>query len=432
MNFDQALAYLYGLGHETVAMKLGLSNTEKLLAALGRPQDAFRKVQVAGTNGKGSTCAFLESMLRVSGARVGLNTSPHLVEVTERIRINGHDISREEFGRIVGQVYAAVGKLRVEGVQPTFFEHLTALALVAFRVAQCDVGILETGLGGRLDSTTAAGAETVAITPIHYDHTKFLGETFAAIAAEKAAIIRPGTPAIIAPQPLEAMQVIRARCAECEVTPILVEENAEVTGYTPHGRLRVNFTTPQDRYENVTLALRGRHQIVNALTAVYLAETLREQGLKITRAAILEGLATARHAGRLDLREGAPPTLYDGAHNEQGAQALRDYLQEFAQQPITLVFGTMRDKKMDKIAPLLFPLAEKIVLTQPDQPRSATPKALAAAVPENLRDRVSLIPTVAEAMRQARDLTPSDGLILVTGSLYLVGEAIGLEPLANK
>ncbi len=425
MNFDQALAYLYGLGHETVVMKLGLANTEKLLDALGRPQDAFRKVQVAGTNGKGSTCAFLESILRVAGVSIGLNTSPHLVEVTERIRLDGDDISRTDFARVVGQVYAAAEKLRGQGIQPTFFEHLTALALVAFREAHCEVGILETGLGGRLDATTAAGADTVAITPVHYDHTKFLGDTFAAIAAEKAAIIRPGARAVIAPQPIEAMRVILARCDECGVAPLLVKENAEVTGHTLHGRLRVNFTTPQDRYENVTLALRGRHQIVNALTAVYLAETLREQGLDIPRAAILEGLAQARHAGRLDLREGAPPTLYDGAHNEQGAQALRDYLQEFVPQPITLVFGSMRDKKMDKIAPLLFPLAAKIILTQPDQPRSATPAMLAEAVPNELRENVALAPSVKDAIRLAHEITPPDGLILVTGSLYLVGEALG-------
>jgi dihydrofolate synthase/folylpolyglutamate synthase len=425
MNFDQALAYLYGLGHETVTIKLGLSNTEKLLNALGRPQDAFRKVQVAGTNGKGSTCAFLESILRAAGLIVGLNTSPHLVEVTERIRLNGADISREDFARVTGQVYQAAETLRADGVRPTFFEHLTAMALAAFRAANCEIGILETGLGGRLDATTVAGAETVAITPIHYDHTKFLGDTFASIAAEKAAVIRPGARAVVAPQPVDAMQVILARCAECGVAPVLVEENAEVTGHTLHGRLRVNIATPQDRYEDVTLALRGRHQIVNALTAVNLAETLREQGLRISREAIREGLATARHNGRLEYHEGPPPMLYDGAHNEQGAQALHDYLQEFVKQPITLVFGSMRDKKMDKIAPLLFPHAARVILTQPDQPRSATPESLAKSVPESLRDRVLLAPSVRKAIETAQEITPPDGLILVTGSLYLVGEALG-------
>jgi dihydrofolate synthase/folylpolyglutamate synthase len=223
------------------------------------------------------------------------------------------------------------------------------------------------------------------------------------------------------------MRVILARCEECGVAPVLVEEKAEVIGHTPHGRLRVHLTTAQDRYEDVTLALRGRHQIVNALTAVNLAETLREQGLEITNEAICVGLETARHDGRLEYHEGAPPMLYDGAHNEQGAQALHDYLQEFARQPVTLVFGSMRDKKMDKIAPLIFPHAAKIILTQPGQPRAATPEALAESVPENLRDRVLLVAGVKEAIQIAQEITPPDGLILVTGSLYLVGEALAAE-----
>ena len=425
MNFDQARAYLYGLGHETLAMKLGLANTEKLLAALGRPQDAYRKAQVAGTNGKGSTCAFLESILRAAGVGVGLNTSPHLVDVTERVRVNGADISQADFASLTAQVAAAAESLRAQDIQPTFFEHLTALALLAFREARLDVAILETGLGGRLDSTTVARAEIVGLTPIALDHTEILGDTPALIAAEKAAIIRPGVAAVIAPQPPEALAVILARCAECGVAPLLVEENAQVVGLTADGRASLTFQTPQDVYENVTLALRGRHQIANALTAAYLAEVLREQGLDIPHAAIVEGLATARHAGRLDLRPGSPPILYDGAHNESGAQALREYWQEFIRAPVTLVYGAMRDKELHKITALLFPLADKIILAPPDQPRAAAPDAIAAAAPESARDKISQVGTVTEALQMAREITPPDGLILVTGSLYLVGEALG-------
>jgi dihydrofolate synthase/folylpolyglutamate synthase len=424
MNFDEALDYLYGLGHETAVIKFGLANTVRLLDALGRPQDAFDKVQVAGTNGKGSVCTFLEAICRAAGVRVGLNTSPHLVCVTERVRLDGRDIRREDFARLMRQLRAVAEQLRAEDVRPTFFEHLTALALVAFREAGVDLAILETGLGGRLDATTVAAAETVAITPVALDHTRILGDTLAEIAAEKAAIIRPGVCAVVAPQTHEALAVIRRRCAECGVAPLLVEERAEVTGVTADGCLRVTLTTPQDVYENATLALRGRHQIVNALTAVYLAETLRERGFAIPRAAVIEGLATARHAGRLDWRD---RTLYDGAHNEAGARALRDYLREFVRAPVTLVFGAMRDKKLDEIAALLFPLAQKIVLTQPAQPRAAAPGDIAKVAPAESQDRILQAASVAEAVRLAREITLPDGLILVTGSLYLVGEAMNLK-----
>ena len=427
MTFEAAQAYLYGLGNETVAMKLGLANTERLLDVLGRPQDAFRKVQIAGTNGKGSTAAFLASICRAAGWRVGLNTSPHLVEVTERVRINGADISRDEFARSVEEVRAAAEQLRAENIQPTFFEHLTAMALVAFRTAGVDVAVLETGLGGRLDATTVAGAEIVGLTPIALDHTRILGDTLEAIAAEKAAIIRPGTVAFSTAQPVAAKAVIDACGAACGVVPRYATDTAEVLGATADGRLRVTFTTPQNRYENIALALRGRHQITNAALALELAEALHAQGLAIPHEAFGEGLATARHLGRLDWRAGTPAMLYDGAHNEAGALALRDYLQEFVRRPITLVFGTMRDKNVARIAEILFPLADKIVLTRPSQPRAATPAEIAAAAPHAVRKNILQEPEIVEALRLARTVTSAEGLILVTGSLYLVGAALSLQ-----
>ena len=427
MDFDAAQAYLYGLGNETIAMKLGLANTERLLDVLGRPQDAFRKVQIAGTNGKGSTAAFLESICHAAGWRVGLNTSPHLVEVTERIRINGTDINRADFARSVEEVRAAAEQLRAENIAPTFFEHLTALALVAFRRAGVDVAVLETGLGGRLDATTVAGAEIVGLTPIALDHTRILGDTLEAIAAEKAAIIRPGTVAFSATQPVAAKAVIDARGAACGVVPRYATDTAEILGATADGRLRVTFTTPSGHYENIALALRGRHQITNAALALELAEAWHAQGLAIPHEAFREGLATARHAGRLDWRAGTPAMLYDGAHNEAGALALRDYLKEFVQVPVTLVFGTMRDKNVARIAEILFPLADKIVLTQPSQPRAATPAEIAAVAPHAVRENILQEPEIVKALRLARTVTSADGLILLTGSLYLVGAALRLQ-----
>ena len=221
MNFDAAQKYLLSLGHEMLAIKLGLDNITRLLAALGNPQASFPSVQIAGTNGKGSTAVMLDAMLRAAGIKTGLYTSPHLISITERIRMGDSEIAPSRFAEIVAAVRAAsLDVQRASGALPTFFEQVTAIALVAFRDARVQLAILETGLGGRLDATTAARAEVVAITPIALDHQEYLGATLAEIAAEKAAIIRPGVTAVIAPgQPLEASEVIARRAVECGVVP---------------------------------------------------------------------------------------------------------------------------------------------------------------------------------------------------------------------
>ncbi|HEX8473119.1 MAG TPA: Mur ligase family protein [Pyrinomonadaceae bacterium] len=427
MQFDDALRYLLSLGHETAAIKLGLANTEALLDALGRPQDAFASVQIAGTNGKGSTAAMLDRMMRAAGVRTGLYTSPHLVSITERIRIAGNKIAREDFARVVSRTRAAALDVeRATGALPTFFEQVTAAALVAFREARIKLAILETGLGGRLDATTVAGASVVAITPVALDHQEYLGETLAEIAAEKAAIIRRGIhAAVVAPrQSPEAEAVIRRRCADCGVAPRFATRDIRVEGATPDGRLRASFTTRRDTYENVTLALRGRHQTDNAAVAIELAEVLCEQGFPVSRAAIIEGLERAEHDGRLEmLADVAPPLLLDGAHNPAGARALRDYLGEFVHAPVSMIFGAMRDKELDEIGATLFPFARRLILTQPANPRAASPVDLMNAIPPATdSSTITLAPSVREALRVARAQTPSGGLICVTGSLYLVGE----------
>lgn len=426
--FDEALRYLLSLGHETLAIKLGLTNTERLLEALGNPQLSFPSIQIAGTNGKGSTAVMLDSICRAASIRVGLYTSPHLVSITERIRVGGQEISREDFARLTSQVRLIAERLLNEGTLetlPTFFEHVTAIALLAFREAGAALAILETGLGGRLDATTTARAETVAITPIALDHQEYLGSTLALIAAEKASIIRPGVTAIVAPQDAEALKVILKRCEDCCVTPRVNECQVKVLGADETGRVRATFCTKSARYENVHLGLRGRHQLTNASTAISLAEALRERGFSIPDAAVKEGLEKSRHAGRLDLREGHPSILFDGAHNAAGARALRDYLYEFIEAPITLIFGAMRDKDLKEIAATLFPAAHQLILTQPTNPRSATLDMLAPLVPSDFdKSRLTLTPSPAEAIKAAYSLTPPEGLICVTGSLYLIGETM--------
>ncbi len=422
MNFDESVKYLYGLGNEVLAMKLGLENIGKLLGALGDPQKNYLKIQVAGTNGKGSTCAFLEAICLQAGIAVGMTTSPHLVSVTERVRISGTEISEEDFARHASIVRETAEIMVASGefeTVPTYFEQVTAIALNAFAEAKIELAILETGLGGRFDATTAAHAEIVAITPIDYDHQRILGDTLAEIAAEKAAIIRKDTKAVIAPQRNEAQQIILERCREVGVKPTFIPKDF-IVKKKEQSRIAINFSTKNDVYHDIVLGLAGRHQIENALVAVNLAETLREYGFAVEKENIWNGLEQARHKGRLEFYEGI---LFDGAHNVSGAKALREYLDEFIKQPVTLVFGAMRDKDLGEIAEILFPKAAVLILTKPDNPRAMESGELLKFVPKDF-DKRNLV--VTETVEEALNVAPQyseDGIICVTGSLYLVGEA---------
>jgi dihydrofolate synthase/folylpolyglutamate synthase len=426
MTFDAAVHYLLSLGHETLALKLGLETTELLLRAIDDPQKSFPSVQIAGTNGKGSTARVLESIALAAGIRTGLFTSPHLVDITERIRIDGQDVSEDEFANLATTVRESVEQLVASGrltAPPTFFEQVTAIALLAFKQAKIDLAILETGLGGRLDSTTVARADTIGITQIALDHQEYLGNTLAEIAAEKAAIIRSGVTVVIAPQAPIALEVILDRCESVGVTARTNGCDARVVGAACDGRMRVTFETIQDRYEEVLLGLRGRHQITNVSLAIQLAESLRARGLDINRAAIIRGIEQAQHAGRLELVDGNPQILFDGAHNTAGALALRAYLDEFVARPLTMVFGAMREKNLEEMAQLLFPRAHRLILTEPENPRAANVETLQKLAIKVIGEQgVVAEPATKEAMRIALTETPPDGLICVTGSLYLIGE----------
>ena len=427
VNFDESVKYLYSLGNEVEAMKLGLDNVRTLLAALGGPQNKYLKVQVAGTNGKGSVCAFLDSICVSAGIKTGLYTSPHLISVTERIKINGVDIEEPAFAgvatfvRETGELLMERGRLETV---PTYFEQVTAIALIAFANHGVELAILETGLGGRFDATTAANADIVAITRIDLDHQEYLGETLAEIAAEKAAIIHSGSKVVVAEQKEEAMRVVMLVCANFGVSPKL----AQAVTAVPTGRntsrsecvaVAFAFETKQARYENVCLGLLGQHQIENAKVAILLAETLREY-FKITIENIIDGLENARHPGRLEF---IGNFLFDGAHNAAGARALKDFLDEFVDRPITLIFGSMKDKDVIDIANVLFPKAETLILTRPENSRAMAVEELSGFVPAEFdKSRVHLTDTVDEALAQAQRIS-KDRLILVTGSLYLVGEA---------
>jgi dihydrofolate synthase/folylpolyglutamate synthase len=428
MNFAEAEAYLYSLGNEVETMKLGLENITTLLAAIGDPQAQYKKVQVAGTNGKGSVCAFLDSILGQADIRRGLYTSPHLISITERIRIDGVDITEKTFAALATRVRETSESLLADGrlsYRPTFFEQVTAIALLAFAEAGVELAILETGLGGRYDAVTAAHAEIAAITRIDLDHQEYLGDTIEEIAAEKAAIIREDTEfVILGGQSPEVMKMLRKHCRDLGIEPLNDEYDPWRILANPEGTVDVVLSLYQ--LPPIKLGLLGHHQVENAQTAIQIAEALLYDGVFLKfddgeeEVRIVEGLEKARHSGRLEYIENF---LLDGAHNPGGARALRQFLDENERRPITLVFGAMRDKAITEIAEILWPRAEKIILTQPSNSRAMTADELAKVAPAAVDPaRMVRTLTVSEAIEEAREITPRGGLILVTGSLYLVGE----------
>ena len=436
-SFQESVDYLLSLGNEVSAMKLGLENIRKLLAALGDPQNNYLKVQVAGTNGKGSVCAFLDSICREAAIKTGLYTSPHLISITERVKIDGEDVSETDFARLASIVRNAAEELiRKDELEytPTFFEQVTAIALLAFAEAKVDLAILETGLGGRLDATTAADAEIAAITRIDYDHQQYLGESIEEIAAEKAAIIRNDfQEVVIGSQSEEALKILLDRCKETIVgKEILSPDDPHMWRLCPTSdspELVLNTTLAI--YDDVSLGLAGRHQIENAQTALMIAFVLLYRwGFDITDDHLLDGLENARHPGRLEwLNHEGNRILLDGAHNPGGAKALSDHLSlAYSDSKITLVFGMMEDKNVEAVAELLFPQMENIILTRPNNPRAVDPEELAVIAQEIVGpSKVFVVPDVADAIDSALQITsgypaPQFSFTCVSGSLYLVGE----------
>ncbi len=425
MTFEEAIEYIDRAGNEVLTMNLGLGTIRALSDLLGRPEDSWPAVHIAGTNGKGSTSAMVEAILRVAGHRTGIYTSPHLVSVTERMRVAGEEISREEFARIAGIVREAGERLvggegGVIASPPTSFEQVTAIAMRWFAEQQVGIGVLEVGMGGRLDATNICHPVVTAITPVGLDHQQYLGDTVAAIAGEKAGIIKPGIPVVVALQESAARKVILERAAQLGATVCDTGDLTEAIvdlGPAPEMRRRYQFSTARRRLV-ATLSLRGAHQSINALTAISIIDCLIEAGWQVPESAIITGLESTEWPGRLELLPGDPPIFLDGAHNPGGAAVLRDFLATTAAgRSITLIFGAMRDKNVDEMAEILFPLADKLILSGIDSPRAFDPSILA----ESWTQAVCAA-DVHEALAVARHLSPANGLIVVCGSLYLIRE----------
>ena len=424
MNFNESYEYLLSLGNEVSAMKLGLESMTTLLHALGDPQKNYLKVQVAGTNGKGSVCAFVEAICASAGIHVGVTTSPHLISITERVRINGEQIGEMLFAELASRVRKTAEILVQSGeleTVPTYFEQVTAVALLAFAEANVEIAILETGLGGRLDATTATNAEIAVITRIDYDHQEYLGETIEEIAAEKAAIIREQSVCVvIGKQTDEALKVILDRCHTLNIKPSGELFTPWTVTSVDADHVRVEAT--RNVFPNVSIGLKGKHQIENAETAIKIMQCLHYGcGMPFEEGDLVAGLESARHPGRLEFQG---RYLFDGAHNVGGAKALRAYLDELVDRSITMIFGAMKDKDVSEISQILFPVADALILTRPNNERAIDVTEL-EAIAEGYVDKTKIIKTscVEEAMAKAKALAGKRKIILITGSLYLVGEA---------
>ncbi|HKX33587.1 MAG TPA: folylpolyglutamate synthase/dihydrofolate synthase family protein [Blastocatellia bacterium] len=439
MNYSESVSYLYSLGHETLAIKLGLETVRTLARACGSPQRRFHAIHIAGTNGKGSTAAMTESILRAMGRRVGLYTSPHLISITERIRVDGEEIAPETLARLATEVRAAGERLIAEGLfsaPPTFFEQVTIIAFLYFAEREVDLAVLEVGMGGRLDATNICDPVVTVITPIGYDHQEHLGDTLPEIAKEKAGIIKPGIPVVVAPQDERAMATIAARAAELSAPLIsvtrqvgasrqfVIDSKVESEDVFQIGRYHLRYQTDRAEYD-LRLNLRGKHQVSNALTTIHVAETLIEAGYQISTEAIVEGVSRAEWPGRLELIRPAPEApllLLDGAHNEPGVRAVCEFLLDHCSSfPLTLIFGVMADKEIEEMIDLLFPLMQRILVTRPQNQRAAQPEVIADIAARSNQD-VLCVQESREALAEALQLTPSNGLICVCGSLFLVGE----------
>ncbi len=424
MDFSSSLRYLYSLGHEVLAAKFGLESIGLLLERLDRPQRSFKSVIVAGTNGKGSVAAMIDSIARSAGHRCALFTSPHLVRIQERIRFQGREITESEFAHQASTVREAGESLVAAGdvsALPTFFEQIAAIALCHFRDCEAELAVLEVGLGGRLDATNAVDRILSVITSIDLDHQNILGNTVEEIAAEKAAIIVPGARAVIGRQHSRAAsEVLMRRCLETGVLPVFANALGAIEA-GDFGRVTFDYESAHRNYERIEVGLRGRHQSDNAAAAIEAAELLNESGFPISRDAVTTGLREVSWPGRLELIEDRPAVLLDGAHNPSGARALREYLDEFWHGPITLLFGVMNDKDIDQMAAALFDAARTLVLTKVNDPRAADTARLG---PMALRSSQNVIfaETVRQALSWARSVTPLEGLVCVAGSLHLVGE----------
>lgn len=445
MSYETAVASMFALGHElasTPSHKFDLEHMRVLLRAMAHPERAFPSVLIAGTNGKGSTAATLASIFRASHLKTGLYTSPHLVRINERIRINDEPIPDDQFAALHAEVNRIAENL-VESVElpwyPSFFEMMTAIAFAHFARERVDIAVLEVGMGGRLDATNVVEPLVSVITDISLDHQKFLGNTVAEIAREKAGIIRPCGVVVTLPQQPAANDVIGNTILDLDAVGV-----SAVPYVPPVSPASARYSVPSTQHEGsclyryplqvkrqqilVETPLVGRHQLRNVALAIAAAEEVSKKGFAgITAESIERGIRETHWPGRFQVipaRSGWPEIVLDVAHNPAGAWALRSALSErYDDRPLIFVFGAMRDKAISEMTEILFPMAVRVIATRPENPRSALPEEIQSAAARTGTD-IETNSEVGQALERARAAAGENTPIVVTGSIYLVGQAM--------
>lgn len=452
LSYNQALDFIHGLNK--FGTKLGLHNITKLLELLGNPHEGIKVIHVAGTNGKGSTCAMIDSILRSAGFRVGLYTSPYLEVFNERMRVNGENISDDDLARLTGKVRETVIYMRENNLgSPTEFEVVTAIGFLYFKEQAVDFIVLEVGMGGRLDATNVVTPLVSVITPISLDHQQYLGSTLRDIAREKCGIIKPGIHVVAGPQEPEAMTVIEETCdlLKCSLTKVINTETdklPDMISYRPvsddvKGMIS-DLNTPKNSYPSLEIGLIGRHQLDNAATAVGAVEALGYTGTNIKKSAIYSGLKAARWPGRLEILHEKPTVLIDGAHNIAGIKTLRYTLEQyFHDKKKILVLGILEDKDYKEMLKDIVPAADIIISTAPENPRALPAVVLSEIIVDLFDDtvlredvedagigekvcsdtsiKVYAKEKIEDAVDLAYNLASAEDMIVFAGSLYMIG-----------
>jgi dihydrofolate synthase / folylpolyglutamate synthase len=406
------LEYLYGLKNKEI--RLGLGPISRLLNRLNNPHDTYKTVLIGGTNGKGSIAAMVASILEHGGLKVGFYSSPHLVDIRERIIVNGSMITREEMTSCIGDVR----KELLEDV--TFFEFLTAVSFIHFHRVKIDIAVLEVGMGGRLDATNVVTPFVSVISNISLDHRSYLGDSLEKIAYEKGGIIKNGGVCITAAKQRCVINVLEEICSQRGAKLLRLGRdmksrvNTDGTfNYMRMGKIRRNIIRP----------LLGRHQIDNAMLAICAIESIQEKGLKIDDDAVFRGICNTRWDGRMEILQNEPLLLVDGAHNPAGISALCKALrQEFVYNRLILIFGVLNDKDHVAMLRKIIPLAYQLIITRPQTNRAMPPDKVKEMATRYMQHNLEIIDNSRNALKHALSLANVDDLICVTGSLYLVGE----------
>jgi len=427
LNYQEALEWIHSIGR--FGIKPGLERMNRMMELLDNPHRKLKVIHLAGTNGKGSTAAFLSRVLEEGGYQVGLYTSPYLEAFTNRMSINGRDISGNRLVELVNKIKPLVEEISGDPSlgQMTEFEVVTSIALKHFADESPDFVLMEVGLGGRLDATNVVEDPlVVVITNIGLEHTEVLGDTIEKIAAEKAGVIKEGASVVTAASKPEALEVIREKCRERGASLFNIWENIswERVNSSLEGQI-FRYNNPGGfNFNELYITLLGEHQVINAITAVAVLEVLRSKGMKIDPGTIKEGLKETRWAGRLEVMSRNPLLIMDAAHNIDGVTSLRKSLEEqITYHNLILVIGILGDKDLEAMLGEIVPLADRLIITRPESPRAAPPERVALEAKKYTSGEIILEESIPEAVKLSLSLAGEGDLVLVSGSLYTISEA---------